>query len=153
MILPDTYSERRIKSSIVAGSVYYFHEKSIDSPKQHRFIVINIDPSKDTAIILVCASSQIEHFKNLRSNCPNETLVEITPMQYSGLTQNSIIDCNKVFPKSISEIAKMLSKGKLREKPIMDIRFVKILRNGVILSPQIAEEIKPLLKENKSSED
>jgi hypothetical protein len=119
--LPETYSERRVRSTIKAGSVYYFYEKSIGSPKQHRFIVINVDPSKDTVIILACASSQIKHFKKLRSNCPSETLVEITPLQYSGFTEKSIIDCNEVFPKSISELAEMLSKGKLQEKPIMGI--------------------------------
>jgi len=151
--LPETYPERHLKSTIKAGSVYYFYEKSIGSPKQHRFIVINVDPLKDTVIILVCASSQIKHFKKLRSNCPSETLVEITPLQYSGFTENSIIDCNEVFPKSISEIAEMLSKGKLQEKPVMDIRLVRKLRQGVIRSTLVAKEIQLLLEEEKSSGD
>ena len=150
--MPDSYSERHIKSTITAGSVYYFYEKSIDSPKPHRFIVLNIDPLKDTAVVLVCASSQVEYFKKLRSNCPNETVIEITPLQYSGFTKNSIIDCNDVIPKSINEIAKMLSKGKLQEKPTMDIRLVRKLRQGVILSPMVAKEIQLLLREKKSSE-
>jgi hypothetical protein len=151
--LPESYSERHIKSSIVTGSVYYFYERSIGSPKQHRFIVLNIDPPKDPVIILVCASSQIRYFKSLRSNCPSETLIEITPLQYSGFTKNSIIDCNDVFLKSISEIARMLSKGKLQEKPIMGIRLIRKLRQGVILSTLVDKEIQLLLGEKKSSED
>ena len=110
--MPDTYSERHIKSTIVDGSVYYFYEKSIGSPKQHRFIVINIDPLNDPKIILVCASRQISYFKNLRRSCPSSTLVEITPLQYPGFTQKSIIDCNKVFLMQVSDIAYKLKRRK-----------------------------------------
>jgi len=148
--LPDTYSEGHIKSTIVAGSVYYFHEESIDSPKQHRFIVINIDPLNDTVIILVCASKQIDYFKNLRRDCPNDTLVEIEPSQYSGFTQKSIIDCNRVFPTQMSDIANKLKKGKLQILPTMGLRLVRNLRKGVLLSPAVDEEIRILLREDNS---
>lgn len=150
--MPDTYSDRHIKSTIVAGSVYYFHEKSIGSPKQHRFIVINIDPLNDPKIILVCASRQIDYFKNLRSNCPSSTLVEITPLQYPGFTNKSIIDCNRVFPMQIDDIANRLKKRKLQILPIMGLRLVRNLRRGVLLSPVVDEEIKTLLRENNSSQ-
>ncbi len=144
--MPDTYHARRIKSTIEAGSVYYYHEKSIDSPKQHNFVVINIDPPKDTLIFLVCSSTKINHFRKLRSNCPDETLVEITPTQYSGFSEKSIIDCNDIFQKGIDEIARMFSKNKLQIKPVMGLRLVRKLRQGVILSPLVANEIKTLLQ-------
>ena len=150
--MPDTYSERHIKSTIVAGSVYYFYEKSIGSPKQHRFIVINIDPLNDPKIILVCASRRIDYFKSLRSNCPCDTLVEMTPLQYPGFTHKSIIDCNGVFPMPISAIANKHKKRKLQELPIMGLRLVRDLRRGVLLSPVVDEEIKALLRENNSSQ-
>jgi len=143
--LPDTYSEKHIKSIITAGSVYYYHEKSINSVKQHNFIVINLDPSKDTIIFLVCSSSQTQRVKQLYRNCPAETLAEITPIQYSGFSEKSIIDCNTIFSKNISEIARMLSKGKMQIKPVMDLRLVRKLRQGVILSPLVTIEIKKLL--------
>lgn len=144
--MPDIYSKRHIKSTITAGSVYYFHEESIDSPKQHNFIVINVDPSKDTLIFLVCSSTQIEYFRKLRKNCPGKTLVEITPIQYSGFSERSIIDCNHIFPKNIDEIARMLSKNKLQTKPVMGLRLVKKLRQGVVLSNQISNQIRALLQ-------
>lgn len=150
--MPDNYSERHIKSTIVAGSVYYFHEKSIPSPKQHRFIVINVDPLNDPVIILVCASKQIEYFKNLRRDCPSETLVEIEPLQYSGFTQKSIIDCNRVFPYKLSDIANKLKNRKLRVLRTMDLRLVRKLRKGVLLSPVIDEDSKILLRSDNSSQ-
>lgn len=145
--MSSSYSERYIQSNIEAGSVFYFLEKSIDSPKPHRFIVLNINPQTDILIVLVCASTQFERFRRLRKNCPNETLVEITPIQYSGLTEKSIIDCNKVFPKQIDEITLLLSKKKLQVLPRMDLRLVRKLRNGVLMSPLVAREIKTLLRD------
>lgn len=143
--MPDTYSQKHIKSTITAGSVYYYCDKSI-SPKQHYFVVININPVNDTVIILLCASSQIISKRRFRSNCPQETLIEISPTQYIGFTKKSIIDCNDPFLRSIDEIAHMLSKNKLQIKPVMGLRLVEKLREGVILSSLVAEETKKLLQ-------
>jgi hypothetical protein len=151
--LPDSHAEKRIQDTIVAGSVYYFHEESIASPKQHRFIVLNCNPLSDTAIILVCASKQIEYFKRLRRDFPSETLVEIEPSQYPGFTQKSIIDCNRVFPKQLSDIANRLKRKKLQILQTMGLRLVRELRKGVLLSSQIDEETKDLLREDTSSQD
>jgi hypothetical protein len=63
-----------------------------------------------------------------RKSCPSETLVEITPNQYSGFSRKSIIDCNYVYGRSIEEIAGMLSRRKLRVKPVMGLRLIKKLR-------------------------
>lgn len=135
-----------IKSTIQAGSVYYYYEKAFKSPKQHNFIVININPSKDTVILLVCSSTQIDNTRRLRKDCPSETLVEITPNQYSGFSKRSIIDCNDVSVRSIEEIADMLSRRKLQIKPVMGLRLVRKLREGVMLSNQISNRIKALLQ-------
>jgi hypothetical protein len=142
--LPSAYDI--IKSTIQAGSVYYYYERALKSSKQHNFIVININPSKDTIIFLVCASSQIDSTRRFRKNFPVETLVEITPIQYPGFSKKSIIDCNHIFPKNINEIARMLSRNKLQIKPVMGLRLVRQLRQGVILSPLVANEVKILLQ-------
>ncbi len=142
--MPSAYDI--IKSTIQAGSVYYYYEKALKSPKQHNFIVININPSKDTVILLACSSTQIDNTRRLRKYCPSETLVEITPNQYPGFSKKSIIDCNDVSGRSIEEIADMLSRRKLQTKPVMGLRLIKKLRQGVILSNLISKEIKALLQ-------
>ncbi len=142
--MPSAYDI--IKSTIQAGSVYYYYEKALKSPKQHNFIVININPSKDTVILLVCSSTQIDNTRRLRKHCPSETLVEITPNQYPGFSKRSIIDCNYVFEKSIDEIGDIHFRKKLQTKPVMGLRLVKKLRQGVMLSNQISNQIKALLQ-------
>lgn len=142
--MPSAYDI--IRSTIQAGFVYYYHDKTIKSSKQHNYIVININPSKDTVILLVCSSSQIDKTRKRRKYCPSETLVEITPNQYPGFSKKSIIDCNDVSERSIEEIADMLSRRKLQTKPVMGLRLIKKLRQGVILSNLISNEIKALLQ-------
>jgi len=147
--LSETYSKKHIKSTITAGSVYYYREESFSSTHPHYFIVINIDPPSDAVIFLVCASSQIDNCRRLRKGLPNETLVEITPSQYTEFSKRSIIDCNDVFKRSIDEIAGMLSQGKLEIKPVIGLRLVKRLRQGVILSPLVENYVKKALQYTK----
>jgi hypothetical protein len=144
--LSVTYSLKRIKSTIQAGSVYYFHEPSFQSSKEHYFVVLNVNPSKDEILLLVCSRSGIRWVRELRKGCP-ETLVEITPIQYPKFTTNSIFDCNVILPRNITDIANMLSKGKLKIiEPLMGLRLVRKLRDGALLSNEVPEEFKLLLR-------
>ncbi len=137
-----------IKSSIDAGSVYYYHEESWETSKEHYFVVINIDPTKDDVIYLVCSRSNIEKIRNIRKDCP-ETLVEISPAQYPEFKTKSIFDCNEVNSRKTSEISKKHSNGKLTIKPKLDIRIVGKLRDAVIASRLVADDIKKKLSSTK----
>jgi capsular polysaccharide biosynthesis protein len=81
-----------------------------------------------------------------RVNCPSETLISISPIQYAVFKYKTIIDCNTVFEKTIDQLVEKLSQGKLQSKDEMDQRVVCKLREGVIASPLIEECIKELLK-------
>lgn len=142
----DISPDVKVKSTINFGSVYYFVEDTFSSLEPHFFIAINTDPLNDAIVFLVCTQSKIKNVKGIRVNCPNETLVEITPSQYSELKWNSIVDCNYVKEMSIEQIVEKLSRNELKIKPEMDAAIVSQLRNGVILSPVVANRIKVLLQ-------
>ena len=76
-------SPKIIRASIKSGSVYYFRAEEFSSLERHYFVVVNRDPQTDEVIVLACASSQIENTKRLRRNCPEDTLVMITPEQHT----------------------------------------------------------------------
>ena len=139
--------EVAIRSTIRLGSVYYFPEDSFQSSEPHYFIVINTNPLGDEAIFLVCASSKINKVKKHRSTCPCETLIEITPDQYTGFRVATIIDCNKVFERSVEQLVDKLLKKKLKIKSEMDTSIVEQLRRGVISSPLVERRIKALLQD------
>lgn len=83
--------------------------------------------------------------KRRRVNCPSETVVIISPVQYTVFKYKTIIDCNTVFEKTIDQLVEKLSQGKLRSNDEMDLSLVGKLREGVIASPLIEEYIKELL--------
>lgn len=134
-----------IKSTIKAGSVYYFNDPDLKATYRHYCIVVNIEPSKDTVIFLVYSSHRISKVRERRKGFPNETLVEISPSQYPGFSKKSIIDCNVILERTIDMIASKFDQGKLEIKPIMGLRLVRVLRKGLIASNQIADRIKILL--------
>lgn len=144
--LIDIPPEVQIKSTIRPGSVYYFTEESFSSPEPHYFIVINTNPQSDTAIFLVCASSQIPRVKTRRKMCPSQTLVEIDPGQYPDFKWPSVVDCNHVAEKNIDQLVEKLSEGKLKFKTEMDVILVEQLRDGVMQSPMVERRIKVLLQ-------
>ena len=123
-----------IKASIKAGSVYYFRDEHLNSSYKHYMVVLNKKPKTDEVILFACGQSKIRNVKLLRSNCPPETLVIITPKQYSGFRVDTIFDCNNVFPQSINNIADKYEKGELIVKTEIDIKQVELLRQGVVAS-------------------
>ena len=141
----DIPSKIQIRSTIKPGSVYYFPEETFSSPDAHYFIVLNTKPLTDTILILVWARSNISKVRKRRHMCPEETLIKITPRQYSGFSKKSIIDCNRVIEKTIEQLVEKLSEGKLRMKPEMDIALVNRLKKGVMRSTLIEQRIKIML--------
>jgi hypothetical protein len=136
-----------IKASIRPGSVYYFREESLKSTERHYFVVINRNPRTDEVILLVCASSQIARVRQINKHSPVKTLVIIKPEEYSGFRIPSIFNCNTVFRKSVELIMKKYNDKDLLVKPDMDLKLVDKLRNGVLVSNQIAPYIKLMLRE------
>lgn len=77
-----------------------------------------------------------------------DTLVEITNKEYTSLTKPlSIVDCNSVRKRNISEIVEKLKTGQLKHKPEISIEIVSKLRAAVIASPLVENGVKELLIE------
>ncbi|MCL0090254.1 hypothetical protein M1O54_07920 [Dehalococcoidia bacterium] len=138
--------EVAIKATIRPGSVFYFLEDTLTSDEPHYFIVINIDPLTDKTLVLVCASSQISKVRRRRKNYPVETLVEITPANYADFKVNSIVDCNDVWEKTVSELVQKRSQGELQLKVQMETALIEKLRQGVLASQRVKNRIKTLLR-------
>ena len=132
-----------IKSDIAAGSVYYYNDPSLRTTYPHYCIVVNINPSKDALLLLVHASHKV---RNRRKNCPEETLVEISPIQYPGFDTESIIDCNDVIERDIEMLGRLLAQHRLEKKPVMGLRLVRLLRKGIIASDLTTPNVKARLR-------
>lgn len=136
----------QIRASIKPGAVYYFPDASLKSREPHYFIVINREPLTDTVLLLVCASSQVEKVNRRREGYPPETLVQVSPGEYSGFTRASVIDCNHVFERNINELVEKLTNGNLRLEAEMSAALVERLRDGVVSSNLVAKRVKTTLQ-------
>lgn len=139
----------RILATIKIGSVYYFEEELLSSKEPHFFIVLNKNPRTDELLILVCASSQVEKRKEIckRLGFAEETLVFISPKEYSLFSKQTVIDCNRAFEKTSQSLIEKLNDGKLRVcSEMMPIDIVRKLINGVLASSQVTENVQDLLK-------
>lgn len=135
----------KIRATITTGSVYYFTTENFSSKEPHYFIVLNRNPDTDILIVLVCIQSDINNVKQIRSGCPQETLVEIAPSQYSDLKHDSIIDCNYILEVSIEQLISKLSEGELKLKTRLTADIVERLKKGVMQSDVVADSVKTLL--------
>jgi hypothetical protein len=150
----DIPPEVAIKASIKPGSVYYFSSQHLHSPAAHYFVVLNIDPIAEEAIILICAVSESENVRQRnKNNNPRKTLVVVQPEQYPEFTRPTIFDCNNnIFVEKIEILVERLSQKRLELKPRMDMALVKQLRQGVFASRLIALNIKQQLGMGKPTQ-
>lgn len=132
-----------LKATIRSGSVYYFRHESFSSLEPHYFVVINVNPAGDQVILLICASSK-RHA--IGANCPKKSFITIGHTQYSAFKEASVLNCNYVIEQTIDQLISRLSNKTLQMKPEMDIKLVKLLREGVLSSPLVPERIKSQLR-------
>ncbi len=136
--MPGVPSDVVIRGTIRPGSVYYFHhEDFLHSTDPHYFAVINIDPTVEQVILLVCAFSGKFKVFQRRANLPPQTLIQVTPSQYSGFIYPSIFDCNDVYTENLENLIRRLGNAQLKLKPELDMQIVEQLRKGVLASPLI----------------
>jgi len=133
-----------IRTTIEAGSVYYFHDSNLTSPDPHYFIVLNKNPQTDGVLLLVCASSRLDAVRRRRALRP-ETVVEISPREYPDFTRDSIVDCNTVFERSIRELQLKFDSGRLQVKAVMSPDTLEKLRDAVLESDMVDGEIQDML--------
>ncbi len=140
--------EIQIRSTLKPGAVYYFEDSRLDSSIPHYFIVLNNTPLEDAILLLVVSSSKVDKVKkrNINNN-PSETLVEISPSEYSEFSVESIIDCNSIFLKSTKELIQKVIDDKLRLKNPISSELLNKLQNAVIASPLVEKPIKRILEQ------
>ena len=138
-----------ILATVKAGSVYYFEEERLSSPEPHYFIVVNKNPKTDQVLLLVCASSQVEKRKDAikKLNFAEETLALVSPKECPCFNKNTAIDCNTIWEKTSQSVIEKLSNGELRVCPDeIPSEIVEKLVKGVLMSNQVSEDIKALIR-------
>lgn len=137
MELPSTL----INSAIKDGTVFKFSTTSL--PEPHYYIVIsNID---NKIIALCCCTSQYDTIQKylIKNNYSEKILVDIDYNNYNFLKKPTFINCNIKTVIEYNEFIKNHLKDKKGE--INQEDYKKIIE-GILISPDIEEEFKDILK-------
>jgi hypothetical protein len=123
----------------------YFQHRELTSAEPHYFVVVNTDPIGDQLLLMAVASSKLESVRRRRRNLPPETLVEISH-DYDEFPKQSIVDCNKVFRKSVAELVEDWRWGVVKPKKDLPKELLILIQAGVRMSPLVEAETKALIR-------
>ncbi len=135
-----------IRHTLRPGTVYYFQHRALSSVEPHYFIVVNINPLGDELLLMAVASSKLENVRLRRRGLPPETLVEISQLDYDEFTKQSIVDCNKVFRKSLAELVEDWRRGVVSPMKDLPRELLFRIQAGIMISPMVEEEAKALIR-------
>jgi hypothetical protein len=133
-----------LRLTLRPGSVYYFPERRLTSPEPHYFIVVNQQPLAREILVLTVISSKVEKVKRLRKDLAGTT-VEFGPDDYGELKSPSIVDCNVVFRKALSELVEKMQRKEVSYKQDLPPELLMRIRRAIKASPLVEEEIRRLL--------
>ncbi len=144
--------EISIPICIEQGAVYLYHLDTVNKDGtlysgERFFIIMNVSPKTDSILILTTITKQIikqqEYIKKVGEH--PDTLVAISPSDFPPLSTESIVNCNRTYEITLSElIAKIENSGKIFTDRLPKT-IIAALISGVVKSNQIAPEIKKLL--------
>ncbi len=135
-----------INSVIKDKAVFYLRTNKISSDEPHYFIVIsNID---NKIIALSCCTTQYDTILKYikRNKYPDSTIADIDYNNYDFLKVPTFINCNSKIEFDYDDFVKKHlkdEKGKINEED-----YKKIV-DGMLISPDIEEEFKVILKLKK----
>ena len=141
-------AEKKIKSRIREGSVFYFSDDKFIKDIPHYYVVLNKNPLKDIVLILIFATTfDTNRFMQIENSpYPKDTYITLTPKECSVLKKISLFDCNFVFETNIVEIISKFSSDQLKISGEINVTILDNIRLGVFKSPAVAEKVKKLLK-------
>lgn len=134
-----------ILQSIEDGNVYYFVSERIKSTEPHYYICIK--KGDDILILCCCTSTYTTSLKYIqRNNLPDETLIHLDPRNNPYLTTNTFVNCNTYFDYTKEDFLAKYNRGEIKFKGHVHNEDYQKILNGLLISPEVEEEIKDILK-------
>jgi hypothetical protein len=142
--VPDEKLPLELRLGLRAGSVFYFQSRELTSELPHFFIVVNRDPIGKQLLLLTIVTSNVADVRT-RNHDRLETVVEISPEEYSEFTLPSAIDCNAVLEKPLAELVGMVQRNEVRYHRDLPSEIFARIKAAVLASRLVADELKEML--------
>lgn len=142
--MPGEPLPTELRLGLRAGSVFYFQSRELTSERPHFFVVVNRDPLRSELLLLTIVTSNIADVQT-RNRTRMETVVEISPREYTEFTKQSAIDCNVVIEKPLAELAGMVRRNEVRYHRDLPAELFTKVRAAILASPLVPDELKEML--------
>jgi len=142
--VPDERLPLELRVGLRAGSVYYFRSRELTSERPHFFIVVNRDPIGSQLLLLTIVTSNVADARTRNRN-RLQTIVEITPAEYREFKVHSVVDCNVVLEKPLSELSGMVRRSEVRYHRDLPAEIFAKIKTAVLASPLVPDELKQML--------
>ena len=142
--MPDERLPLELRVGLRAGSVYYFRSRELTSERPHFFIVVNRDPIGSQLLLLTIVTSNVADARTRNRN-RLQTIVEITPAEYREFKVHSVVDCNVVLEKPLSELSGMVRRNEVRYHCDLPAEIFAKIKTAVLASPLVPDELKQML--------
>lgn len=144
-------NEQRIALLVKTGILIRFSAGTIfGNTNPHFAVVVNSDPRTQEAVVVVCATSQIDklvRFVQVR-NFPQHTVVRIKGGTQPHFGKDTAFDCNRPEKVQFKQLAKWLNAN-LIEIPInntnVDTKLLDEIRAGIVISEMVEQDIIDML--------
>ena len=142
--MPDERLPLELRVGLRAGNVYYFRSRELTSERPHFFIVVNRDPIGSQLLLLTIVTSNVTDAR-IRNRNRLQTIVEITPAEYREFKVHSVVDCNVVLEKPLSELSGMVRRNEVRYHCDLPAEIFAKIKTAILASPLVPDELKQML--------
>ena len=133
------------------GSLIRFEPGTVfGNTNPHIAVVVNADPDTQKAVVVVCATSQIDKARNFaarRRLSPN-TVVCISGGTHPNFGQDTAFKCNNPEVVTFDALSSWHIKGLVRlitRRNLVDSRLLDEIRAGVMISDMVEDAIRDML--------
>lgn len=147
------FSPEQLRRALVqTGSLVRFAPGTVFGNTNHHIgVVVNADPNTQQAVVVVCASSQVEKLRAFiarRDNLSPNTLVCITGGSYPHFGKDTAFNCNnpEVIPFDVLDTWQNQNSVELiTRNGVIDSDLLDEIRAGIMISDMVEDAIKEML--------
>ncbi len=144
--------EISIPICIEQGSIYLYQLDTVNKDGtpysgNRFFIVLNLNPQTDEILILSTITTKIDKQKEFIKKIGEDpsTLVSITVSDFPNLSQDSAVNCNRIYETTLKELVEKVKNGGKIFNHNLPKTVMSALISGVLKSKQVSPEVKQRL--------
>jgi len=124
------------------GDVIFLSSRTLTDERKHWFVVVNKTPLSDSIVLAAVCTSNIERIR--RFSHP-ETIVEITPEEYSEFDKLTSVDCNDPKLMPLEELVERHKTGEVKICKRIPAEILEKIIKSIKASPRVEERKKDLI--------